>query len=282
MPGGHVELWTRSGLLHLVTGTARSLLLTLMIAPAFENFAQESPATGIQDNSFLIEEAYNQEAGVVQHIFTALHGVHEATDERAWDLSFTQEWPLFSQRHQISYTASYSFLETADDSANGVGDVLLNYRFQALFETERTPAFAPRISMILPSGDEDEGLGNDTVGAQINLPVSKVIGHRWTLHANAGATFLPDVNGHDLASYNLGGSAVYAVTPDLNLMLECVGNFDEELDDSGGVARSSSIVMSPGLRYAFNHPNDAQTVIGVAAPIGLTSDAPDYGVFLYV
>ena len=35
--------------------------------------AQESrPIDGIADNSFLIEEAYNQEAGVVQHIFTAL------------------------------------------------------------------------------------------------------------------------------------------------------------------------------------------------------------------
>jgi hypothetical protein len=31
--------------------------------------ASEPLAKGIQDNSFFIEEAYNQEPGVVQHIF---------------------------------------------------------------------------------------------------------------------------------------------------------------------------------------------------------------------
>ena len=31
--------------------------------------AEERPIDVIEDNSFLIEEAYNQEAGVVQHIF---------------------------------------------------------------------------------------------------------------------------------------------------------------------------------------------------------------------
>lgn len=42
-----------------------------------------------------------------------------------------------------------------------------------------------------------------------------------------------------------------------------------------------AVVISPGFRYAFNHPGDAQTVIGLAAPIGLTSAAPDFGVFIY-
>jgi hypothetical protein len=34
--------------------------------------------------------------------------------------------------------------------------------------------------------------------------------------------------------------------------------------------------MAPSVRYAFK-PNDAQLVIGAALPIGLTSDAPDWG-----
>ena len=37
---------------------------------------EERPIEGISDNSFLIEEAYNQEAGVVQHIFGALYFQH--------------------------------------------------------------------------------------------------------------------------------------------------------------------------------------------------------------
>jgi len=58
-------------------------------------------------------------------------------------------------------------------------------------------------------------------------------------------------------------------------MLECVANFDEDPDED----RASSVILSPGLRYAFNFKNHAQTVVGLAAPIGLTADAPDYGVF---
>src|SRR5919198_4945506 len=64
--------------------------------------AGEPLAKGIQDNSFLVEEAYNQEPGVVQHIVNVpinlTNGAREITP------SFTQEWPIFSQLHQLSYT----------------------------------------------------------------------------------------------------------------------------------------------------------------------------------
>ena len=49
----------------------RALVILFSIGSGFSLFAQEEdprPAKGIQDNSFLIEEAYNQESGVVQHI----------------------------------------------------------------------------------------------------------------------------------------------------------------------------------------------------------------------
>ena len=236
------------------------------------------PAEGIQDNSFLIEEAYNQGPGVVQHILNVVHGPNNN------DLSFvfTQEWPAFSQTHQLSYTIPYTFFDEGGRSDSGFEDVSLNYRWQALMESDTTPAFAPRFSLILPTGDADKELGNDTVGFQVNLPVSKIVSDRWTVHWNAGATLLPDVDGHDLVSYNLGASAVFAVTPRFNLMLESVAAWDEEVNDQGGTNREAAVVISPGLRYAFNHPNDAQTVIGIAAPIGVTSAAPDISVFLYV
>lgn len=242
----------------------------------------ERPAEGIQDNSFLIEEAYNQEPGVVQHILNIIHTVNRQAgpDEHEWSFVFTQEWPAISQTHQLSYTVPYTFLASGKESESGFEDVRLNYRLQALMESERTPAFAPRFSLILPTGASDKGLGNGTVGYQINLAVSKIVSDRWTLHGNAGATFLPDVNGHDLVSYNLGASAIYAVSSNFNLMLEAVADWDEE-EDQGGTTRDAAVVISPGLRYAFNHANDAQTVIGIAAPIGVTSAAPDFGIFIY-
>lgn len=242
------------------------------------------PAEAVQDNSFLIEEAYNQEAGVVQHILNITRSIDKmrGADDHEWAFNFTQEWPVFSQTHQFSYTIPYADVKSGGLSEHGIGDVMLNYRFQALMETEQSPAFAPRISFILPTGDEEKGFGDDTLGYQLNLPVSKVLNDRWTVHLNAGATLLPDVNERDLVGYNLGVSAIYAVTPNFNLMLEAIANWDEEVDETRVKDRSFSAIISPGFRYAFNHANDAQTVVGLAAPIGVTRDAPDYGVILYV
>jgi hypothetical protein len=86
--------------------------------------AAEPLAKGIQDNSFLIEEAYNQEAGVVQHI------TNLRRQNGQWQFSFSQEWPVFSQTHQFSYSVPYNF-----GSNRGVGDITLNYRYQAQTET---------------------------------------------------------------------------------------------------------------------------------------------------
>ena len=77
--------------------------LLLLLAPARRSAAQESPEP-IADNSFLIEEAYNQEPGVVQHISNFARP--EGGD--AWDFGFTQEWPLGGMRHQLSYTVPSS------------------------------------------------------------------------------------------------------------------------------------------------------------------------------
>lgn len=259
------------------------LLVLVSLARAADSEANERPAEGVQDNSFLIEEAYNQDPGVVQHILSITHQITRMAgpDQRDWQFVFTQEWPVFSQTHQLSYTIPYDYVSMGGDSAHGFDDVLLNYRLQVLTESGTRPAFAPRFSLVLPTGDSDEGFGNDAVGYQLNLPVSKLVSDRWTLHGNAGATVVPDVQDHDLVSHNLGASAIYAVTPTFNLMLESTANWDAEVNDRGRVERNLSALISPGMRYAFNHPNDAQTVIGIAAPIGISSHAPDYGVILY-
>ena len=241
-------------------------------------------AEGIQDNSFLIEEAYNQEEGVVQHIMNVVYAVnrHAGPDDRELALVFTQEWPVFSQRHQLSYALPYSFMDSGGHRADGIRDILLNYRYQAILETDTHPAFAPRFSLILPPGNADEGFGNGRVAYQVNLPLSKIVGDRWTVHANAGVTVFPDVEGHNLVSPNIGASAIYAVTATFNLMLESIAFWNDQVNDSGGTDRPVSAVISPGFRYAINHSNDAQTVIGLAVPIGITSAAPDISVFVYL
>jgi hypothetical protein len=98
-------------------------------------------------------------------------------------------------------------------------------------EDERTPAFAPRFSLVTPTGDASKGFGHNRLGYEINLPFSKIVSNRVTLNFNAGGALFPDVNDRDLWNYNLGGSAIYAVTRDFNLMLEAVAFWEEDVAD---------------------------------------------------
>jgi hypothetical protein len=254
------------------------------------SIASEPLAKGIQDNSFFVEEAYNQEPGIVQHIINV--PAFFTSGDKEVSFIFTQEWPIFSQTHQFSYTIPYTFTE----SENGFRAIFLNYRLQALMEGERTPAFAPRFSLITPAGDASKGFGHDRLGYEINLPFSKIVSERVTLNFNAGAFLFPDVNDRDLWNYNLGGSAIYAVTRDFNLMLEAVAIWEEDVadpaeslaappttnDPARRTDRTVTALLSPGARYAFNLPNDLQIVVGAAVPVGLTSDSPDWGLFFYL
>ena len=208
--------------------------------------AQSAPTTGsarkweIVDNSFLVEEAFNQEAGVVQNILTWTRG----RDGR-WDGSFTQEWPAPGMRHQLSY--SIPFASTGD--ATGIGDVLLNYRFQLREETAGGPAISPRLSLILPTGRESDGLGDGTTGLDMNVPMSKQFGDLY-VHANAGYTWLPGVQ----RTTRLAASGIWRVAPMLNLMMEAVAAVDE------------SLTLSPGFRRGWNF-GERQLVIGAALPV---------------
>ena len=61
---------------------------------------------------------------------------------------------------------------------------------------------------------------------------------------------------------------------------EAVSTWTREPDDAGGNQYNTTAYLSPGFRRAINLSN-SQIVWGLAAPIGLTNDSPDYGVFLY-
>jgi len=256
------------------------VLLLLSHTVAAQTPASRSEPFQITDNSFLVEEAFNQETGVFQNIFGALR------TQGQWALTFTQEWPLGSEMNQFSYTATV----LNNDGHTGVGDSLLNYRYQAMKEGPGKPAFSPRLSAILPTGNSDKGLGNGSFGLQVNLPFSKQTGD-WYWHWNAGLTWLERakatfqegdqavVREHWLASPFLAGSAIYRLRPMFNLMLESVATFDESLREDG-TERSKSFTLSPGLRGGWDI-GDKQLVVGLAVPVTWSADPTSGGVFLY-
>src|SRR4029077_9357086 len=73
-------------------------LLRALTPPPQPTPAPKPEPFAILDNSFLVEEAFNQEAHIFQNIFGAVR------QAGAWQMTFTQEWPAPSIRHQLSYT----------------------------------------------------------------------------------------------------------------------------------------------------------------------------------
>ena len=68
-----------------------------------------------------------------------------------------------------------------------LGDLSINYRLQVLVEGAGIPAFSPRISLIVPSGNASKGLGNGNLGWQVNLPFSKQFRDLYAEFGKAGA-----------------------------------------------------------------------------------------------
>jgi hypothetical protein len=231
-------------------------LLFLAVGP----WGHRAAAQAIADNSFLIEEAYNQEQGVVQHIGTWLRALRTSP----WVFTFTQEWPLGSQAHQLSYSIPF---QRTPQRLSGFGDIAINYRYQ-LAADERV-AFAPRISMLIPTGSEPRGLGSGTLGAQLNLPLSAKLGSSVVSHWNAGVTAIPDVT-----TYNLGGSLIWHATPVFNIMCEMVW-----LGQNTG---ERSLILNPGVRWAHNFASGLQIVPGVAYGIGMGPSRGEHSAFVYL
>lgn len=251
--------------------------LALTLAALVPAIAVAQDAKKIQDNSFLLEEAYNQEAGVVQHIQSAVYNRRS----RNWAYTFTQEWPAPDETHQLSYTLPVNRL--AD--ASGIGDLTLNYRYQAILQ-ERI-AFAPRFSVILPTGAYRKGLGTGAPGYQINLPLSVELSDRIVSHFNLGATHTPDSREPggakaDTTARNYGASLVFLATANLNLLLEAVRTAGDVVQVDGSRLRERTTLVNPGIRYASNFSSGMQVVSGVSFPRGVGSTPRERSVLLYL
>jgi hypothetical protein len=234
----------------------------------------------IQDNSFLIEEAYNQEAGVVQHISTLAPSLRT----RAWSASFTEEWPVLGQTHQASVTVNWSGLDAPGQQ--GLGDVALNYRWQAIGSGEARVALAPRLTLLLPTGDAARGLGAGGAGVQVNVPLSFAVSERFVWHVNAGATYVPSsrvdaATTGALTSLAAGQSLVWLAHSRLNLLVEALYT-TTRLATPGGAQRSETLTVNPGIRTAIDLPGGLQVVPGIGVPIGVGPSRGDLGLFLYL
>lgn len=209
------------------------IALSFVAAFAFGQVQPSGDLLAIQDNSFLLEEAYNQDPGVVQYINVYADGV----------FTFTNELPLFgSMKHQFSYTIPIEDRK--------VGDVFLNYRYQLLGDSKSSLAIAPRVSVIVPTADQS--------GVQLALPISVVLAPRVAAHTNFVATWL---DGFEPA---IGQSFVYAPNARVQLLVEGVWTRDDLVLNPGirtAINLRNGLQIVPGASYAFSREGNGVAVL---------------------
>jgi len=241
------------------------------------------PPFGITDNSFFVEEAFNQEPGVVQNLF-----VFERSGPQGWDAKVVQEWPFLGQRHQVSYSLGFA----RDGRASQFSGVSLDYRLQLWSEGAGRPAFSPRASLLMDRENPATPVEDGAVGVEVNLPFSKRSG-RMYLHWNGGVRWFPSASTRSLdtpgvlpagdvslASPFAAASAIVAVRPMLNLMLEMIAESEQAVIGPDSTGRSAVFTISPGARVGWN-VGDAQLVLGLAAPLTRQDGETDAGVLGY-
>ena len=235
----------------------------------------------IQDNSFLIEEAYNQEDGVVQHITY----MQRSFATRDWVYTQTDEWPVRTIKHQLSLTMAGA--HSGALGGLGVGDTAINYRYQLLGDGNAKLAIAPRLSVLGPTGNARLGRGNGSWGLQTNFPVSVQHNRFLVTHWNVGATWLPTARNFSgeqakALNVNLGQSTVWLVSPRFNALLETIWTSTAQVVASNFTERKQDLYVSPGIRWAHNFRSGLQIVPGIGAPIGVGPSAGQKGLIAYL
>jgi hypothetical protein len=240
--------------------------------------AADDAVAPLEDNSFFLEEAYNQDPRVVQHIFDWTF-IDPAGD---YAVTFSQEWPLFGRRHQISYSIPFESVSSAGHRGKGFGDVEIEYRYQWLGMGDSRVAAAPEATLLLPTGDAAENLGAGAAGAEVGLPLSVKLSPRFVAHTNASVTYTWESGSAPAAlEYDLGQSLVWLAASRFNPLVEVVWSRAEPVEAGAG-ERDEKFIVSPGFRWARDYPSGLQVCPGVAFPIGVGASSGDSGVLLYL
>ncbi len=247
-----------------------------------------------EDNSFLMEEAINQDKGVMQYIsdfyFDNIRGGN-------FLYSFNQEIPITHLKHQLNYTIFYHVLEATptSDQNSGFGDINVGYRYM-VFGKKDWAMVVPGITLILPTGKSIKGQGIGGVGGQVSLAITKRLSHKLVTHYNFGYTFISQadrytstITGTPVLSYekdlrysNLGVSIFWYPARKFNLFTEFISNYLSDIKDDGSLSHTHLTTINPGFRFAIDH-KFTQIVPGISLPVVFTDgNFTRTGIFFYL
>ena len=143
----------------------------------------------------------------------------------------------------------------------GFGDVIAGLKYSIVDETPAVPAVAGAVTVRLPSGDPDRGLGEDGV----DVTVLGIVGKRvepFVLHGNVGYRFVTAERSLDM--WIVAASVEYQLNARLSLVGEALGFLPADGDqDATGRFRA-------GVVYSMRDNVRLDAAVGR----GFTRDSP--------
>ncbi|MBB4637330.1 hypothetical protein FHS01_003366 [Longimicrobium terrae] len=210
----------------------------------------------IEVSGLWVEEAYNQEAGVLQQT------VRGAAGEDGWTVEVEQEWPILSERHQLSLE-----VEAGGDGVEAVG---AGYRLLVLGGDDEPLTLSPGIAVEYPMDSGD-------VEFQALLPLAVQVAENWTANA-LGAVNLT-VEEEEKREWFAGGSLFWRARPYANLIVEAVYTRGDSPFPGDGQVESAYVL--PGVQVAVP-VGGLHLVPGVGVPVGFGPSRGRAGVMLYL
>ena len=154
--------------------------------------------------------------------------------------------------------------EAARKGRGGIGDSLIGFKYRLLDDADAVPAVLGSLTLRLPTGDEDRGLGAENVDVGLLAVVSKAFGP-FNLTLNGGYTFV--MRDRNLDFWLTAGSVEYRATKQWSLVGEIVCGLGIH-----GVHRTpDTIVLRAGSTWAVTDRIKLDGAVGV----GLTRESPD-------
>lgn len=180
--------------------------------------------------------------------------------------------------------------------ASSPADLLVGVRYRLLREDFAPFTLTMGPQVIAPTANRAFGPGE--VSYAWDTTAAKDWGGPVFLAASVNLSVTPDVPAFDDGSgprfdlsavawgVALGWRALEKPTAagthhDLHAFLEFGGDRVEEID-AGQRIRSTQVLTSPGVRYGHTSRRGNLFEVGVAVPVGLNRDAPDWGLILQV
>lgn len=238
----------------------------------------------LQDNGFLVDEAFSQEENSLQH------GIkfRRALNGDDWEVFVEEEIPLKGDKHQLSIGfQTRSFNSEEIGKVKGFGDLELSYRYQLIGGEYSRISIAPSFSAILPTGSYKKELGSGSFGVEFSIPVSIAINSRFMSHSNLGVRLTPNsknILGEKAFTKDIeaGQSFVWLAHPKFNPLIEFVWERNQEVIGNRITEREHEIFVNPGFRWGHTFKNGLMVVPGVSFPIGVGSSRGENGFLFYL